>query len=435
MPDLTRFSDLKDSQPLTLNGNNDLFAIAVKNDSSETGYTSMTVKPNMIAGYVAEDATYVNLKTGASDNTVVKAINKTLENFADEFNTTAGSTYAKDDCVIYDGVLYQCSNPAGTTSGTFVTADWTQVRAVDVGTGGGGGGSADHITLTQAQYDALVQAGTVDPNAYYFIEDGSPSAYTEKVLYTNLDESSWVSQADGTVITLSDDITQFDEIRFEGAFFEVNNATGHKLTHFSSVRTPKTTIVNCLDNYADSNTNPLQWQAIVDAPCTFLWSNNQLYSYGFSLKIPTTTSVLVKTRHVTGWAATYCGITKIVGIKYDVIGGGSGHNYSTNEQIVGTWIDGSPIYEKTIQATPTTGDYAIDISALNIDVVVDLWGISKQSISAGRYHSIKVPYCYDTNDRALVYYQSDTGYLKLVGSSANINNEWHIIIRYTKSSS
>lgn len=139
MPDLIRFSDLKNSQPLTLDGANDLFAIAVKNESSETGYTSMTVKPNMIAGYVAEDATYANLKTGSTDgdNTLVKAINKTLSNFADEFNTTAGSTYAKDDCVLYNGVLYQCSNASGTTSGTFIPADWTQVRAVDVGSGGG----------------------------------------------------------------------------------------------------------------------------------------------------------------------------------------------------------------------------------------------------------------------------------------------------------
>ena len=27
--------------------------------------------------------------------------------------------------------------------------------------------------------------------------------------------------------------------------------------------------------------------------------------------------------------------------------GGGGHNYSTQEQVVGTWIDGSTVYEKT----------------------------------------------------------------------------------------
>lgn len=29
-------------------------------------------------------------------------------------------------------------------------------------------------------------------------------------------------------------------------------------------------------------------------------------------------------------------------------GGSSGHNYSTDEQIVGTWIDGSMLYERTL---------------------------------------------------------------------------------------
>ena len=33
-----------------------------------------------------------------------------------------------------------------------------------------------------------------------------------------------------------------------------------------------------------------------------------------------------------------------------------GHNYSTNEQVVGTWIDGKPLYEKTLAITVTT-DY------------------------------------------------------------------------------
>ena len=27
------------------------------------------------------------------------------------------------------------------------------------------------VTLTQAEYDALVQAGTIDPNTYYYIEE------------------------------------------------------------------------------------------------------------------------------------------------------------------------------------------------------------------------------------------------------------------------
>lgn len=40
--------------------------------------------------------------------------------------------------------------------------------------GEGGGGSAKQVALTQAEYDALVQAGTVDPTMEYFITDGIP---------------------------------------------------------------------------------------------------------------------------------------------------------------------------------------------------------------------------------------------------------------------
>lgn len=40
---------------------------------------------------------------------------------------------------------------------------------------GQSGSSEPHVTLTQAEYDALVQAGTVDPDAFYFISDSSVS--------------------------------------------------------------------------------------------------------------------------------------------------------------------------------------------------------------------------------------------------------------------
>lgn len=47
---------------------------------------------------------------------------------------------------------------------------------------------------------------------------------------------------------------------------------------------------------------------------------------------------------------------------YGVSGGGSsGHNYSTTEQVIGTWTDGKPLYEKTYEGTTasTSGIYAI----------------------------------------------------------------------------
>lgn len=42
-------------------------------------------------------------------------------------------------------------------------------------------------------------------------------------------------------------------------------------------------------------------------------------------------------------------------------GGGDYHEYSTAEQIVGAWVDGSPVYEKTVVGTFTSGSTRLDI--------------------------------------------------------------------------
>ena len=57
------------------------------------------------------------------------------------------------------------------TEGDTLVYDSTNSKWVN---GAGGGGSAKQTAVTQAQYDALVQAGTVDPTMEYFITDGIP---------------------------------------------------------------------------------------------------------------------------------------------------------------------------------------------------------------------------------------------------------------------
>lgn len=57
---------------------------------------------------------------------------------------------------------------------------------------GGGGASADHVTLTQAEYDALVQAGTVDPDAFYFISDSALPANFHEYSTSEQIVGSWV---------------------------------------------------------------------------------------------------------------------------------------------------------------------------------------------------------------------------------------------------
>ena len=67
---------------------------------------------------------------------------------------------------------------------------------------------------------------------------------------------------------------------------------------------------------------------------------------------------------------------KVYGFKKSSIGGGDDHlmKYSTNEQIVGTWIDGKPIYQKTITGTTNSSSDPLYLATgiISIDKVINI---------------------------------------------------------------
>ena len=58
-------------------------------------------------------------------------------------------------------------------------------------------------------------------------------------------------------------------------------------------------------------------------------------------------------------------------------GASASNNYSTDEQVVGTWIDGKPLYQKTIQiTTPSSAwGHVASLSDVNLENIVCYWGI------------------------------------------------------------
>jgi len=53
------------------------------------------------------------------------------------------------------------------------------------------------------------------------------------------------------------------------------------------------------------------------------------------------------------------------------VGGNSMHNYSTSEQIVGTWIDGSTLYEKSFYSSDAMSAHTeITHGISNLDLVI-----------------------------------------------------------------
>lgn len=56
-------------------------------------------------------------------------------------------------------------------------------------------------------------------------------------------------------------------------------------------------------------------------------------------------------------------------------GGSNMHEYSTDEQIVGTWIDGRPVYEKTFDfSNPVAGNTILNHGIENFDALVSVLG-------------------------------------------------------------
>lgn len=121
-------------------------------------------------------------------------------------------------------------------------------------------------------------------------------------------------------------------------------------------------------------------------------------------------------------------------IVYGVLDGsssGSGHNYSTTEQVVGTWIDGSTIYEKTISVTQGNSDTTYPAPA-NIDKI---WFDQNASfmVSTGNGDTVSLGYYNGTNsDRFQAYYNDNNGTICV---RASWSGSGYITIRYTKSSS
>lgn len=58
----------------------------------------------------------------------INEVNAKAMNTADEYDETA--SYSKGDYCIYQNTAYRCVKASGTTTGTFVAADWTQIKVL-----------------------------------------------------------------------------------------------------------------------------------------------------------------------------------------------------------------------------------------------------------------------------------------------------------------
>lgn len=254
--------------------------------------------------------------------------------------------------------------------------------------------STDEVTevnvvrsMTKAEFDLLTNDEKV---GIINVTDESGSAdrnYSETTLWSG----SETTNTSGTQITLSDNISNYDEI--------VIYANANNSTDYGSVRflVSNLTIgeIYIQDIYAPNN-------------C------------GIYFVYDTDTAITVKALA----SARPMIYTKVVGIKY---GNGTQtfHTYSTAEQVVGTWIDGSTIYEQSFAITNqniSTG-WTVLVNSISIDKLIS--GEVCVSSSNGGYNYIWDALYYNYNNGNIAVYN----FLGGVIQSAN----GYVTIRYTKS--
>lgn len=111
------------------------------------------------------------------------------------------------------------------------------------------------------------------------------------------------------------------------------------------------------------------------------------------------------------------------------VNGNDLHEYSTEEKVVGKWIDGKPIYEKVINSgyLLNSGTISIDVSSLNIDSFIQLRGMTFTDDK--------------TQFRPITLGTSDNNAIRIDFTNNNIRiitwNNWSaynsfIVIQYTK---
>lgn len=111
------------------------------------------------------------------------------------------------------------------------------------------------------------------------------------------------------------------------------------------------------------------------------------------------------------------------------------HEYSTDEKIVGKWIDGKAIYEKVIYENITDRDWHNIQMNVSIDNIIKLKGILYQGNGHPYFIELQGNTYPNTDNRAVLLYKKDENYIRygVLYTQTDLSSTYlYIIIQYTK---
>lgn len=105
-------------------------------------------------------------------------------------------------------------------------------------------------------------------------------------------------------------------------------------------------------------------------------------------------------------------------------------NFSTTEQVIGTWTDGSTWYRKVVSLgnLPSSGSKSTSHGISNLDKVINIYGFANTNT-----YKFPLPYTTNSNQSNISLYASATNVIVEVGQDRSGFTGW-AIMEYTKTS-
>lgn len=326
------------------------------------------------------------------------------QNIADAFSEL--QTYAVGDYCIYESILYKCTT-AVSTAGAWDSTKWTSCVVTDeMGSGGG----VTYNELKQLEYDALTPAEKNNGELYFITDTNGDEDVFQPIIYSETER-------------------------------EIGVFTDGKPLY------QKTIIITTSPTYDAWNTVPCGDVYIVDIEGIYVRTNNAV-DY-FTYYESATAGLYVSQRadniayKVTSAYST--NFQKIIfTIKYtktaDAAGSGTwtpqgvpAVHYSTDEHVVGTWIDGKTLYEKTISFTVPSNSYDyFDTNITNYGTCISYEGVivtednSVLNVNFNRYDTMDKTFYTAMLSDSRFFFRTYTAYSNAIA---------YITLRYTKSTS
>lgn len=415
--------------------------------AQENGGVQTTFKApaNQIARKIAESVTYTNLETTAK--TLVGAINE-LSHLGNPIiiGTTVPTSSQGADGNIYVQYTEGTGGASDTVDSIYAKIDgaWCQIST------GGGGGSGGH-TIVDDSGTSLTQRTNLQFNGAYS-EDNATDDTTEIDVVREMTKAEFdeLTEAEKTGLINITDITGGNDDRFQPVIYsederEIGVWTDGKPLYQKTVSLTNITIaVSGGYSYDISSWNV---DTIVKNPEGFITISNDtdLRTIPFGL-LGSYAAVVAATRSAVSFGRTggdmTCNrvvFTLVYTKSTDTAGSGQwtpqgvpAHHYSEDEQVIGTWIDGLTLYEKTINfgELPNTTTKTVNHNISNIETI---YGIEGVAYSSSTNTTINLPYP-NTDNTNVVTLSANRTIITIITYRDRTSFNGYVTLRYTKTS-